>query len=158
MLALSIVLPVFIANVVLLVFFVPYGPAWWPLCNATWMLLPGVTALLGHPKRRVQRVVAWLFLGGGLAPQPLLWLSLLRGWDASWAITVAAFALMALFFVASAAVAWHARLRGPKRGRCAECNYDLTGNVSGRCPECGTPIPGASVETTRSQPKDGTKR
>lgn len=26
-------------------------------------------------------------------------------------------------------------------GRCAECGYDLTGNVSGRCPECGTAIP-----------------
>ena len=23
-------------------------------------------------------------------------------------------------------------------GRCAECGYDLTGNVSGVCPECGT--------------------
>ena len=24
--------------------------------------------------------------------------------------------------------------------RCANCGYDLTGNVSGICPECGTPI------------------
>jgi hypothetical protein len=22
-------------------------------------------------------------------------------------------------------------------GRCAECGYDLTGNISGTCPECG---------------------
>lgn len=26
-------------------------------------------------------------------------------------------------------------------GRCAQCDYDLRGNVSGRCPECGTPVP-----------------
>ena len=24
-------------------------------------------------------------------------------------------------------------------GKCRQCGYDLTGNVSGRCPECGTP-------------------
>ena len=24
------------------------------------------------------------------------------------------------------------------RGRCSQCLYDLTGNVSGVCPECGT--------------------
>jgi len=26
------------------------------------------------------------------------------------------------------------------RGRCAQCGYDLTGNMSGTCPECGTAI------------------
>jgi hypothetical protein len=31
--------------------------------------------------------------------------------------------------------------RGPKRGHCVNCDYDLTGNTSGRCPECGTPTP-----------------
>lgn len=25
-------------------------------------------------------------------------------------------------------------------GRCENCGYDLTGNVSGRCPECGAPV------------------
>lgn len=25
-------------------------------------------------------------------------------------------------------------------GGCANCGYDLTGNVSGRCPECGTEV------------------
>lgn len=25
-------------------------------------------------------------------------------------------------------------------GRCAQCGYNLTGNVSGRCPECGMPV------------------
>lgn len=29
------------------------------------------------------------------------------------------------------------RFRGPKRGFCPECSYDLTGNTSGTCPECG---------------------
>ena len=27
------------------------------------------------------------------------------------------------------------------RGRCAECGYNLTGNISGRCPECGCATP-----------------
>lgn len=31
-------------------------------------------------------------------------------------------------------------LRKKRRGICAQCNYDLTGNVSGRCPACGTSL------------------
>jgi hypothetical protein len=30
--------------------------------------------------------------------------------------------------------------RRVKRGCCAECGYNLTGNVSGVCPECGVRI------------------
>ena len=30
------------------------------------------------------------------------------------------------------------RWRCRRRGLCAKCSYDLTGNVSGICPECGT--------------------
>ena len=33
------------------------------------------------------------------------------------------------------------RERRRKRGYCAECGYDLTGNISGACPECGTATP-----------------
>jgi hypothetical protein len=33
------------------------------------------------------------------------------------------------------------RARRAKKGRCANCGYNLTGNVSGRCPECGTFVP-----------------
>ncbi|GJM24122.1 MAG: hypothetical protein DHS20C16_05370 [Phycisphaerae bacterium] len=29
-------------------------------------------------------------------------------------------------------------------GKCWNCRYDLTGNVSGTCPECGTPIVASS--------------
>ncbi|MCC7291691.1 MAG: hypothetical protein IT449_06490 [Phycisphaerales bacterium] len=29
----------------------------------------------------------------------------------------------------------------PDFNRCADCEYDLTGNVSGRCPECGWRLP-----------------
>lgn len=29
----------------------------------------------------------------------------------------------------------------PKVGTCANCRYDLTGNITGVCPECGAPIP-----------------
>jgi hypothetical protein len=32
------------------------------------------------------------------------------------------------------------RERRAKRGRCLECGFNLTGNVSGVCPECGTEI------------------
>jgi len=43
------------------------------------------------------------------------------------------------------AVIYQIRKR-PRKGYCAACDYDLTGNVSGRCPECGTPIAGQAVE------------
>ena len=33
------------------------------------------------------------------------------------------------------------RLRSDGMPHCAQCDYNLTGNVSGICPECGTPIP-----------------
>jgi hypothetical protein len=32
-----------------------------------------------------------------------------------------------------------------RRGRCGECGYDLTGNLSGKCSECGTRIIGARI-------------
>jgi hypothetical protein len=32
------------------------------------------------------------------------------------------------------------RVRGLPEGRCKNCAYDLTGNVSGVCPECGASI------------------
>jgi hypothetical protein len=33
-----------------------------------------------------------------------------------------------------------AATRSRRRGHCAACGYNLTGNVSGVCPECGAPI------------------
>lgn len=33
---------------------------------------------------------------------------------------------------------WRVDRRQLQHGRCPECGYDLTGNVSGTCPECGT--------------------
>ena len=32
---------------------------------------------------------------------------------------------------------WRRGLRRRREGRCRQCGYDLTGNVSGVCPECG---------------------
>ena len=32
-------------------------------------------------------------------------------------------------------------------GLCAQCAYDLTGNISGTCPECGTAIPKGTLTT-----------
>lgn len=34
-------------------------------------------------------------------------------------------------------------------GRCATCDYDLTGNLTGRCPECGTPCACPTAEPNR---------
>lgn len=30
--------------------------------------------------------------------------------------------------------------RAARLGKCTQCGYDLTGNLSGLCPECGTEI------------------
>lgn len=35
---------------------------------------------------------------------------------------------------------WHIRQRLMAEGKCAQCEYDLTGNVSGICPECGSAV------------------
>lgn len=40
----------------------------------------------------------------------------------------------ALAFIRGPLRRWHRR----RRGGCAKCGYDLTGNTSGACPECGT--------------------
>jgi hypothetical protein len=39
---------------------------------------------------------------------------------------------------------WRDRRRFP-RGRCCECGYNLTGNVSGVCPECGMAVTAAGA-------------
>jgi len=50
-------------------------------------------------------------------------------------------ALLALLYPAlNVAFAAARRVVRRRRGRCLECAYDLTGNVSGSCPECGTEI------------------
>ncbi len=42
----------------------------------------------------------------------------------------------------------HARWR--REGKCPECGYDLTGNISGVCPECGTDVPESdSLDSTK---------
>ncbi len=47
--------------------------------------------------------------------------------------------------------------RAPKGG-CANCGYDLTGNVSGVCPECGAKIVVASISTNGSNSWPATQR
>ncbi len=39
-------------------------------------------------------------------------------------------------------------IRAPGPGDCAQCGYDLTGNVSGRCPECGAEVGGKDDKAT----------
>ena len=40
------------------------------------------------------------------------------------------------------------RLRTDGMPHCAQCDYNLTGNVSGICPECGTPIAAQVTENS----------
>jgi len=44
------------------------------------------------------------------------------------------------------------RHRRRRRGLCAQCGYNLTGNTSGICPECGTPIPKEMQEKLTTDP------
>lgn len=58
------------------------------------------------------------------------------------AIGVTVWCIFPSFYVTSkvfAARGLLSRTRSP--GMCAECGYNLTGNVTGICPECGTAIP-----------------
>ena len=48
---------------------------------------------------------------------------------------------------------WY-RDRRPPPGRCQQCGYDLTGNVSGVCPECGATIERSS---SREEPSPSSK-
>jgi len=50
-----------------------------------------------------------------------------------WIPTLVLALLWALSYRPVYRLSWHRR----GRGRCINCAYDLTGNVSGRCPECG---------------------
>lgn len=45
-----------------------------------------------------------------------------------------------LYTIVAVTAAWRVLRRGPKRGHCARCGYNLTGNASGTCPECGWPL------------------
>ena len=52
-----------------------------------------------------------------------------------------------LILISQGLLLWFAIVRPVMRrrrvcteGRCAQCGYDLTGNVSGRCPECGVAV------------------
>ncbi|MCC6359139.1 MAG: hypothetical protein IT450_10360 [Phycisphaerales bacterium] len=48
--------------------------------------------------------------------------------------------LLFVLFGAPAAWIWRRDCRRIKPGRCPNCGYDLTGNVSGTCPECGRAV------------------
>lgn len=47
--------------------------------------------------------------------------------------------LLLVLFVVVTVILWK-REQTVDAGRCPQCGYDLTGNVSGRCPECGATI------------------
>ena len=161
MLALTIAVPVVIANAVLLIFFVPYagagsgmpGPAWMMLFGQTGILVAGTVIFFCH-KPAVRTGTLWLAFLGCLLSNPLIWLALLHGWDADRVFRPAAILIQFLLFGAAGLYQFVHR---PEKGRCAQCNYDLTANVSGRCPECGTLIPGATAETKPPRPTNDAK-
>jgi len=58
-----------------------------------------------------------------------------------WDLTYPVCSIPVIVVLAGATVVlWCLDRPGPGPGHCANCGYDLTGNVSGRCPECGTPV------------------
>jgi hypothetical protein len=91
--------------------------------------------------KRPYSVVAGFAYGS----EPLLWRGGGSGWDPPVHMQIRRFyAPLWAPFVLFAGYPTVAFLRGPARryrrrrkGLCAECGYDLTGNVSGVCPECG---------------------
>ncbi|GJM24249.1 MAG: hypothetical protein DHS20C16_06640 [Phycisphaerae bacterium] len=48
--------------------------------------------------------------------------------------------LLLMFIPVALSAYWFWRMDNQPEGRCLDCGYNLTGNVSGVCPECGTPI------------------
>ena len=60
-----------------------------------------------------------------------------------WSVTSPLWAWMVLFGILPALKLLRLRRKHRLRraGRCVNCGYDLTGNVSGSCPECGTAVP-----------------
>jgi hypothetical protein len=59
----------------------------------------------------------------------------------------------AVLFALLSALAWRLGRRRVAQGHCANCGYNLTGNVSGRCPECGI----AAVGEASTDGPDGTE-
>ncbi len=92
-----------------------------------------LTAFVGNPGLHFTVVAAWYAL---VAPSPYFVYPFLFVFLPA---TIPSMLVMYVFF-RKRADAWE------EIGRCQECGYDLTGNVSGRCPECGTPTPHSLLE------------
>lgn len=73
----------------------------------------------------------------GLSPQPP---GMIGVETETWFYTVPFLLILApipfLLFLVPHIRRWHRR----RKGRCLECGYSLTGNLSGVCPECGAPV------------------
>jgi len=114
-------------------------PLWEYLLLATGMLwlAAGIHSAEAKRRRITARVVRLLVLsalsfslaavGAWIMPTDA------PGWIALRVVRSAGYALLVC------ALIYH-RTKGPRKGHCIACDYNLTGNVSGRCPECGTPI------------------
>lgn len=72
----------------------------------------------------------------GLWPQDVT--SSTGPWTVRW-VFVPLWMLFVLTAIPTALIGWLDRRR-PEPGRCANCGYNLTGNITGRCPECGASI------------------
>ncbi len=88
---------------------------------------------------------------GGAAALPGAWLVDWMGVSTGWVgLRTSNFWLPAVAIVNAVIYGAFARLvfecgkSNPGKGHCAECGYNLTGNVSGVCPECGLAIRGAA--------------
>ncbi len=91
----------------------------------------------------------WPAAGGLLlAPRQLLFSIESRlGFPRPWTYWAICLVVQFLWYYALAVLwIWLRDQRQPIPGHCANCGYDLTGNVSGRCPECGNTVEAGSSE------------
>lgn len=108
------------------------------LCAAIWCIAIAPAAIAG-PSRRILAQVAlaaafFALIAWAANPQrPRFWSRPAIDWIA--------WASMAGLAIACVAAALPARRARRPADRCAQCNYNLTGNVSGICPECSRPTP-----------------
>jgi len=124
-------------------FAIGYGLSFWWAVAVTWNGKNGVAVCYGgvdliertgQPRRTqlaVERLDYWL---------PYWWCPMPEYYaDGSRSLFLPMWPVLVTMLIVTAVVL-RRHLKRPRGNVCAQCGYDLRGNVSGRCPECGTPV------------------